>query len=140
MLEYLAENASLRQWSRRYVAGEVTLDEYRAARRTIIEALEQGKVMSVSPAQAQDFAATLSEATRDPRAFEESGNWSGEVAALMTPAAGVPVAPDAKPAAPAPTAPEASGSGLDPNSLVLAGVLILAALIALGVLVYVFVL
>jgi hypothetical protein len=131
MHEYLAENANLRQWSRRYVAGEITLEDYRAARRSIIEALEAGSVASVLPSQVQDFVATLSEASHDPQAFEESGDWSGPSSSVLTPANGVPVASGA--AAPA-------SSGLDPNSLVLAIILGLAALTGVGVLVYVFVL
>ena len=132
MQEYLAENASLRQWSRRYVAGEITLEDYRAARRSIVEALEAGDVASVLPAQMPDFVATLSEPSGDPQAFEESGDWSGPSSSVLTPASGVPVAP------PGSSQSTVSPSGLDANSMVLAIILALAAFVAVGVLVYVF--
>lgn len=131
--EYLAENASLRQWSKRYVAGEISLEDYRAARRTIVEALEAGEVATVLPSQLDDFVSTLSEATHDPKAFEESGDWTGETAAVLTPAKGVPVAAGSVAAA-------AATRGLDANSLALAIVLLLAAIVAVGVFAYVFIL
>jgi hypothetical protein len=39
-MEYPAENARLRQLSQHYAEGQLTLDEYRSARRDIIDALE----------------------------------------------------------------------------------------------------
>lgn len=46
MAEYLAENSKLRQLSRRFSSGQLSLDDFRAARRSIIEALESGQVDS----------------------------------------------------------------------------------------------
>lgn len=51
MQEYLAENARLRQLSKRYAAGELDLADFREARRAILTALEAG----ISEAQAIDI-------------------------------------------------------------------------------------
>lgn len=44
MAEYLAENSRLRQLSRRYAKAELAKEDYRIARREILDALESGKV------------------------------------------------------------------------------------------------
>jgi hypothetical protein len=44
MTEYLVENARLRQLSRQYAEERLSVEEYRAARRLIIDALEAGSV------------------------------------------------------------------------------------------------
>lgn len=44
MSEYLAENSRLRQLSRRYSDGQLDFAEYRAARRELLGALEAGQV------------------------------------------------------------------------------------------------
>ena len=46
MAEYLAENSRLRQLSRRYAEAQLSLDDYRAARREILEALESGRLQT----------------------------------------------------------------------------------------------
>lgn len=46
MIEYLSENARLRQLARRYAEGQLSQEEYRAARREIIEALEAGRAQA----------------------------------------------------------------------------------------------
>lgn len=53
MAEYLAENSRLRQLSRRHAEGQLASHEYRAQRRDILQALEEGRSQSAAlPAEA----------------------------------------------------------------------------------------
>lgn len=123
MTEYLAENARLRQLSRRYAEGELPFDEYRAARREIIASLEAGELLAAPPAG--EPAAVTAPAVA-PLADDE-----GVFLKTMPPQ----VAEDAALAAAATAAPPAAWDG---HTRVLAVVLGMSFLLALGALVYVF--
>lgn len=119
MTEYLAENARLRQLSRRYAEGQLPFEEYRASRREIIESLEAGEVLAASPAP--EPAAVTAPAVA-PLSDDE-----GVFLKTMPPH----VAEDAALAAAAPAA-------WDGHTRVLAVVLGMSFLLALGALFYVF--
>lgn len=127
MAEYLAENARLRQLSRRFSEGQLSFGEYRAGRRAILEALEAGEV---------DHAPPLADAPTEPATstlVREPGD--DEAVFLKTMPPQVPVAAEAPVPVPAPAAVAA---GWDGHTRVLAAVLGVALLLALGALFYVF--
>lgn len=128
MTEFLAENARLRQLSRRYADGHLGFEEFRAARRAIIEALEAGHTESPSAEDTTTPAATPASAfdATDVRLPDDSAVF------YKTMPPHVPAEPEA------PAAEEAAT--WDDSTQVLAIVLVVALLIALGALVYVFVL
>lgn len=129
MAEYLAENARLRQLSRRYAEGQLPFEDYRAGRRAIIEALEAG----VSEAVPADDGGTATDPATPAAAFDATDVRLPDDSAVFykTMPPHVPTAADDKPAA---------ATDWDSNTQVLALVLVSALLIALGALVYVFVL
>lgn len=122
MTEYLAENSRLRLMSRRYSEGQLSLEEFRAARRDILVALEAGRVQTAA-APLHDEPATTSPAVR-PLPDDET-------VFLKTMPPHVPVA-DA--ALSAPIVP----AGWDAHTRILAVVLGVAFVLALGALFYVF--
>ncbi len=124
MREYLVENARLRQLSRQHAEERLTGEAYRAARRAIIEALEDGRVEAGSAADS--LAVTGS--TRAPGTATRQPQDAAVFYKTMPPqAAGPEIRDDA-------------AAVWDDNTQVLALVLVLSLLIALGALVYVFVL
>lgn len=122
MTEYLAENARLRQLSRRYAEGQLPFAEYREARREIIESLEAGEVLAASPLVAEPDTATAPVVA--PLADDD-----GVFLKTMP-----PQVPAEEPAAPAP----AAAAAWDGHTRILAVVLGVSFLLALGALVYVF--
>ena len=124
MTEYLAENARLRQLSRRYAEGQLPFAEYRAARREILESLEAGQVLAAPPLAPEPAATTTPAAaalTDDDGVF------------LKTMPPQVPVAETAAAA----VAPEPAAAW-DGHTRILAVVLGVSFLLALGALAYVF--
>lgn len=132
MSEYLAENSRLRQLSRRYADGQMPFDEYRAARREILEALEAGKTQSAGLPPLEDVTSPAVPAadSTEVRLADDSTVF------YKTMPPRVPVEEVAA-AAPAPVAQAASW---DSHTRMLAAVLGVSLLIALGALIYVFVL
>lgn len=128
MAEYLAENSRLRQLSRRYADGQLGLEDYRSARREILEALEAGKLQAATEAES-DAALGVT----DPAGFAATNVHLPDDSAVfyktMPPRATVHAAELASSAA-VPT--------LDSHTRILAIVLGVALLIALAALVYVF--
>ena len=122
MTEYLAENSRLRQLSRRYSEGQASLEEFRAARREILEALEAGQVQT-SAAPLHDEPVATSPAMRHVD--------DDETVFLKTMPPHIPVA-EAAASAPAVAA------GWDTHTRILALVLGVAFVLALGALFYVF--
>ena len=129
MTEYLAENSRLRQLSRRYAEGQLDFGAFRSARREILEALERGQVGQPADAEAdtgipveEAFGATDMRLPDDSSVFYKT----------MPPQVLIPAE---SPAVPAEAAP-----AWDRHTQVLAVVLVVSLLIALGALVYVFVL
>lgn len=123
MREYLVENARLRQLSRQHAEERLTGEAYRAARRAIIEALEEGRVEAGTAADS--LAATAS--TRAPGDTARQPQDAAVFYKTLPPqAAGSEVKDDAP-------------AVWDDNTQVLALVLVLSLLIALGALVYVFI-
>lgn len=126
MAEYLAENSRLRLLSRRYSEGQVSFEDFRAARREILEALEAGQVQAVAaPLQAEP------ESEPEATAPSLQAQPEDEAVFLKTMPPHVPVA---EPALAMPVAEP----GWDPHTRVLAVVLGVAFVLALGALFYVF--
>lgn len=124
MREYLVENARLRQLSRQHAEERLTGEDYRAARRAIIDALEEGRVEAGT---VPDGMAVVGD-TRAPGAATRQPQDAAVFYKTMPPqAAGSEARDDAAPV-------------WDDNTQVLALVLVLSLLIALGALVYVFIL
>lgn len=134
MAEYLAENSRLRQLSRRHADGQLDQADYRAQRREILEALEAGRSQSAAlpPLDEKPAAAEFTGDSTDLRLPDDSHVFYK----TMPPRA--PVEPAAE-QAPAATG-SASAEGWDGNTRVLAAVLGVALVIALGALAYVFIL
>lgn len=130
MAEYLAENSRLRQLSRRHADGQLDQADYRAQRREILEALEAGRTQSAAlpPLEEKPVAAEFTGDSTDLRLPDDSHVFYK----TMPPRA--PVEPVAEPA------PAAAAEGWDGNTRVLAAVLGVALVIALGALAYVFIL
>lgn len=125
-MEYLVENARLRQLSRQYAEERLSVEEYRAARRALIEALESGKVESSPAGESMPAIAAEARNAASTRLPDDSAVFYK----TMPPhASGAPA-----------TSGGDGGSVWDDNTQVLALVLVLSLLIALGALVYVFVL
>lgn len=125
MAEYLAENARLRQLSRRHSEGQLSSGEFRAARREILEALEAGQVDQAPPEPVPVPEHASSTLVRDAS--------DDEAVFLKTMPPQVPVA-----AVEEATVPVAVALGWDGHTRVLAAVLGVALLLALGALFYVF--
>lgn len=125
MREYLVENARLRQLSRQHAEERLTDDAYRSARRAIIDALEQGRVESGAAA---GDAMPVVTASADAVTGMHQPDDSAVFYKTMPPQ--VPEAASREEATPV----------WDDNTQVLALVLVLSLLIALGALVYVFIL
>lgn len=127
MAEYLVENARLRQLSRQYAEERLSVEEYRAARRAIIEALEAGQVESGPAGETMPAIATE---TRDATTVRQPDD-SAVFYKTMPPHV---------PGSASGASGEEGTSVWDDNTQVLALVLVLSLLIALGALVYVFIL
>lgn len=121
MADYLAENARLRQLSRRYAEGELPFAEFRAARREMLVALEAGEVLA-APAPTAEVP-RVAPAAPAPLADDD-----GVFLKTMPPQVPADAAPAV--AAPAPA--------WDGHTRILAVVLGVSFLLALGALVYVF--
>lgn len=132
MTEYLAENSRLRQLSRRYSEGQVAFDEYRAARREIIVALEAGEVQ-VGAAPLHDEPVAAGDVTTPPHPVASDAVFLK----TMPPHATVDE-PEAVPAAA--TVAAVAPAGWDSHTRILAIVLGLVAVLALAGLIYVMVL
>lgn len=120
MTEYLAENSRLRQLSRRYSENQISLEEFRAGRREIIEALEAGETLEAVDEPASAGAEPVFSRT-DLRLPDDSN----VILKTMPPQVLIP-------AEPAPS--------WDGNARVLAAVLAVSLLVAVGALTYVFIL
>lgn len=123
MAEYLVENARLRQLSRQYAEEILPPEEYRAARRAILDALEAGRVETgpaseIVPVQSAETVEANRQLVEDFSVFYKT----------MPPQAAETESRDE------------SSLVWDDNTQVLALVLVLSLLIALGALVYVFIL
>lgn len=127
MTEYLAENARLRQLSRRYADGQLSREDFRAARRAILEALESGKV------QAQ--AAAPGVAPRREADVEVTGTRLPDAAAVF-----YKTSPPHATVSDGATAAVHAGQavGWDSHTRILAAVLGFSLLLAVSALVYVF--
>lgn len=123
MTEYLAENARLRQLSRQYAEERLGVEDYRAARRAIIDALEDGQVERVAAGDVMPVIAPV-EVDTSTHQPEDS------VVFYKTMPPHQPEAGSREEATPV----------WDDNTQILALVLVLSLLIALGALVYVFIL
>lgn len=124
MAEYLVENARLRQLSRQYAEEQLTFEGYREARRAMLQALEAGEVQSGA-------VADILPAVSATRADQTSIRLPDDAAVFYK---------TMPPQVPGATAPEERSPAWDDNTQVLALVLVLSLLIALGALVYVFIL
>lgn len=137
MTEYLAENSRLRQLSRRYAESQLAYDDYRLARREILEALEAGKTQSAALPPLDETAPPVPVMNPDATGLRLPDD-SAVFYKTMPPRvpAQAEVTPTATPALPA----DAALDGFDGNAKVLALVLVVAVLIALAALIYVFIL
>lgn len=126
MTEYLAENSRLRQLSRRYAEGQLPFEEYRAARREILEALEAGETQSAEPAEPESVVAPVA---------ASAPAHDSETVFLKTMPPQVPALESASSTAVA-TADESAG--WDSHTRILAVILGVSLLLALSALVYVF--
>lgn len=123
MTEYLAENSRLRQLSRRYSEGQIAFGEYRAVRREILGALEAGQV--------QVGAASLHDPSPSGDTLPLARPADPEAVFLKTMPPQVPLE---EPAALLPVA----AVSWDGHTRILAAVLGVALVLALGALFYVF--
>lgn len=124
MAEYLVENARLRQLSRQYAEEQLPFDDYREARRLMLTALEAGEVQNAG-------AADLMPEAPVSRAPQSSVGLPDDAAVFYK---------TMPPHGPVTDTPEERSLVWDDNTQVLALVLVLSMLIALGALVYVFIL
>ncbi|MCD6060756.1 MAG: hypothetical protein K0R03_616 [Moraxellaceae bacterium] len=132
MTEYLAENARLRQLSRRYADGQLSLEDYRTARREIIEALEAGEVQSQqtvppvpAPRREPDMDSTDIRLPDDSEVFYKTMPPHALSSEPVPASAGAPAAPGEQ-------------AGWDSHTRILAAVLGFSLLLAVSALVYVF--
>lgn len=126
MSEYLAENSRLRQLSRRYSDGQLAFAEYRAARRELLGALEAGQVQTGA-------APLLDEPAPEVAAEALSLQFpDAEAGFLKTMPPHIPAAETPAEAAPVAALP------WDGHTRILAAVLGVSLLLALGALFYVF--
>lgn len=134
MAEYLAENSHLRQLSRHYADGQLSFDDYCAARREILNALEAGQLQAEAkiapesdfmPAsdEQSEFAATDIHLPDDSEVFYKTMPPRAQNLATKEPVSSAAEQPE-----------------LDGYTQILAIVLMVALLIAICALVYVFVL
>jgi hypothetical protein len=121
MTEYLAENSRLRQLSRRYSENQISLEEFRAGRREIIEALEAGETLEGAGEPESPAVAEPAFSRADLRLPDDST----VILKTMPPQVLIPAEP-----APA----------WDGNARMLAAVLAVSLLVAVGALTYVFIL
>lgn len=129
MVEYLAENARLRQLSRRYAEGQIPAGEYRAVRREILEALEEGHAQSEAPAEAlPETPSPESAAAADATDVRLPDDATVFFKTMPPQPAGVETVDTAF----------AAASGWDSHTRVLALVLGISLLLAVSALVYVF--
>ncbi len=128
MTEYLAENSRLRQLSRQHAEGQLSLEDYRAARREIIAALEAGQLQSV----VQPVEEPAPEFTADATGIRLPDDSSVFYKTMPPRVMSAEPDPDVSP-------PPATGAW-DGNTQALAIVLAVSLLTALGTLLYVFVL
>lgn len=135
MTEYLAENSRLRQLSRRYAENQLGYDDYRAARREILEALEAGKIQSAT-------LPPLEETAPDVIGTDATGIRLPDDSAVFykTMPPRVVSQPEMTPTETPVLPADAALDGFDGNARVLAAVLAVALLIALTALIYVFIL
>jgi hypothetical protein len=139
MQEYAAENASLRQLSRHYSSGLISLVEYRVARHALLQALEAGTEAPEMPVL-DEVPDEPDLATIKQVPFAESGEWQVD-ATVMTAALAAATPPEPAPAAEEAVAVLAATdkSQMNANSWTLLVVLLVVIVaIALGVLFYVF--
>ena len=128
MAEYLAENSRLRQLSRRYADGQLDFGDYRSARREILEALESGQTQSAALPPVEEMPEALASST-EVRLPDDSSVF------YKTMPPRVPVTPED-----APVAAPVQEVSWDSHTQMLAAVLGVSLLIAVGALIYVFVL
>lgn len=124
MREYLVENARLRQLSRQHAEERLTDDAYRSARRSIIDALEQGRVESSAAGDVMPVVTAPADAVTGMHQPDDSAVFYKTM----------------PPQVPESASREEATPVWDDNTQVLALVLVLSLLIALGALVYVFIL
>lgn len=125
MTEYLAENSRLRQLSRRYADGQLELREYRAARREILDALEAGQTQAaVAAPLAEEKPRSTFDAT-DIRLPDDSTVFYKTMPPRVASAESASIEPVAV-------------AAWDSNTRMLAVVLSVSLLLALGALFYVF--
>lgn len=124
MREYLVENARLRQLSRQHAEERLTDDAYRSARRSIIDALEQGRVESGAAGDVMPVVTAPADAVAGMHQPDDSAVFYKTM----------------PPQVPESASREEATPVWDDNTQVLALVLVLSLLIALGALVYVFIL
>lgn len=138
MAEYLAENSRLRQLSRRYAESQLAFEDYRAARREILEALEAGHSQSAALPPLEEPTPTATPVFAADSTGIRLPDDSAVFYKTMPPRVSAPaeVTPTATPVLPA----DAALDGFDSNARILAVVLVVALLIALLALVYVFIL
>jgi hypothetical protein len=136
MTEYLAENSRLRQLSRRYAENQLAYDDYRLARREILAALEAGQIQSAALPPLEESCPVV-EPNPDATGLRLPDD-SAVFYKTMPPRASAQaeITPTATPVVPA----DAGLDGFDSNAKVLAVVLVVALLIALTALIYVFIL
>jgi hypothetical protein len=134
MAEYLAENSQLRQLSRRYAEGKLAFADYREARREILRALNAGTVQAyteepiVASRIEPDVDSTNVRLPDDSPVFYKTMPPRAQTAVLAEEAS------DTDSAAPA------THEAWDGSTRTLAMVLGVLLLIAVGALIYVFVL
>lgn len=128
MTEYLAENSRLKQASRQYAKGQLSLESFRQLRREMLDALEAGQVATYSAELEASLLAAAEPEEAAPTSHEvlyktmpPNSELASQLEALLEPE--VPEVAD-----------------WDSNTRILAIVLVVALLIALGTLLYVFVL
>lgn len=127
MIEYLSENARLRQLARRYAEGQLSQEEYRAARREIIEALEAGRAQADAEAPiVADTPVTRAAPIADANSVSPSEDMT--VFFKTTPPQSLAQDPSSSELA----------AGWDAHTRVLAIVLGISLLLAVSALVYVF--
>jgi len=124
MTEYLVENARLRQLSRQYAEEQLPFESYREARRAMLDALEAGEVQNGTVADIMPVISTT-------RADQTSVRLPDDAAVFYK---------TMPPQVPGADSTEENSPVWDDNTQVLALVLVLSLLIALGALVYVFIL
>ena len=127
MTEYLFVHARLRQLSRQYAEERLSAEDYRTARRVIIEALEAGQVESGQSDYVMPIIAPEPHDTASMRQPDDSAVFYKTM-------------PPHVPGSATAASEEEGISVWDDNTQILALVLVLSLVIALGALIYVFIL